>query len=67
MTSTIKNSNDQTRKLTKAILSVQSPYLKKNKKKLYSEEKIAEKDNNPKELWQIPKSRGMLSKGEEAI
>ena len=66
MTSTIKNSNDQTRKLTKAILSVQS-LLKKNKKKLYSEEKIAEKDNNPKELWQIPKSLGMLSKGEEAI
>ena len=53
VTSTIKNSIDQERKVAKAILRVQSFYLKKkinNKEKLYSKEKNVENKNNPKEL-----------------
>ena len=53
MTSILKNPNNEAWKLTKAILSVQSFYLKKinNKKKLYFEEEIAENKNNLKETW----------------
>ena len=43
MTSTIKNLNDQTRKLTKAILSVQSPYLKKIRKNFTLKKKLQRK------------------------
>ena len=46
---------DQARKLTKAILSVQSLHVKKlsiTKKKLYFGEKIEENKNAPKEDWQ---------------
>ena len=42
MISTIKNSDDQAKELTEAILNVQSFHLKRviNNKKLYFEEKI---------------------------
>lgn len=59
----------RTTESTKALIdhiltnSMQSFYLKKinNKKKLYSEEKIAENENNLKELWQNLKSLSVTS------
>ena len=59
----------KTTESTKALIdhiltnSMQNFYLKKinNKKKLYSEEKIAENENNLKELWQNLKSLSVTS------
>ena len=65
MISTTKNSNNEQRKLKKAILNMQSFHLKRS---LYFEEKIAENKNNPKELWatskslRMPSTRGRQSK-----
>ena len=50
--STIKNSNDQARKLAREFLNMQSFSYKKiiNKEKLYIKEKCAEYENSRKEL-----------------
>ena len=64
MTSTLENFNNKATKLAKAILNMQRFYLKKLltiRKKLYSKEKIAEKQNKPKKLWW--NSINMPSKG----
>ena len=61
----------RTTESTKALIdhiltnSMQNFYLKKinNKKKLYSEEKIAENKNNLKELWRTLKSLSVTSQG----
>ena len=47
VTSTLKYSNYQARRLEMAILSVQWFYVCSNKKKLYFEEKNSENENNP--------------------
>ena len=62
MASTIKNLNNQTRKLTKTVLNVESFYLKIRRKNLTLKKKNAENENSPKELWRTLKSIGMPSK-----
>ena len=65
--STIKNSNDQARILTKAIISMQSFYLKKElmtRKNFTLKKNNAENKNNPKELWRTLKFLGMASQWE---
>ena len=48
---TIKNSKDQGRKLTQAILNVQSFFKKNNKKVLSFEGEISENKKNSGERW----------------
>ena len=62
MASTIKNLNNQTRKLTKTVLNVESFYLKIRRKNFTLKKKNAENENSPKELWRTLKSIGMPSK-----
>ena len=59
-----KKFNQSGKKFTKAILIMQSFYMKNNNKgKLHFEDKIAENKNNPRELWPPLKSPVMPSKG----
>ena len=59
-----KKFNQSGKKFTKAILIMQSFYMKNNNKaKIHFEDKIAENENNPKEPWPPLKSPVMPFKG----
>lgn len=53
VTRTINNSKDQRRKLTQAILNVQSFFKKSNKKVLSFEGEISENKKNPGERGKL--------------